>query len=252
MDNVLLFIDDSEIDIFEISDLAIKMQLPIAKLQPTLESLVRRGLLSRIEKGKYCRHNFRNEFVIANYLVSDGVVAYWSALNLHGLTEQIPNTVFVQTTKQKKHKTVFGVRYQFIKVKPEKMTGIIKEGYGNHQYRITDREKTLIDCFELPSYSGGFAELLRAFNEADVNASKLVRYGEALNNVSVIKRLAYLIEVLAKPNMEEFIAYAESRVNDKYNLFDAHGADKGDFNRKWRLRLNISEESIRNIANKMY
>ncbi|TVR88683.1 MAG: hypothetical protein EA411_04185 [Saprospirales bacterium] len=36
-----------------------------------------------------------------NYLLEDVVVTYWTALNLHGLTEQFPNTVFVQTIIKK-------------------------------------------------------------------------------------------------------------------------------------------------------
>lgn len=252
MDNVLLFLDDREIDIFEISDLVTKMQLPMAKLQPTLESLEKRGLLSRIEKGKYCRHNFRNEYVISNYLVNDGVVAYWSALNLHGLTEQFPNIIFVQTSKQKKHKTVFGVRYQFIKVKSEKMTGIIKEGYGNHQYRMTDVEKTIVDCFDLPQYSGGFAELIRAFANAKLDAEKMIDYCQANQNISATKRMAYLAELLEKSSLKAFIAFAQGCVNEKYTLFDAFGEEEGLFVNKWKLRMNISKEEILDIINKQY
>jgi predicted transcriptional regulator of viral defense system len=28
-------------------------------------------------------------------------------------------------------------------------------GYGNERFRITGIEKTLLDCFDLPQYSGG-------------------------------------------------------------------------------------------------
>jgi predicted transcriptional regulator of viral defense system len=64
----------------------------------------------RIEKGKYLTIPLGakkggytiNEFVIGSQLVKPAVIAYWSALNYHWFTEQIPNTVFIQTTARKK------------------------------------------------------------------------------------------------------------------------------------------------------
>jgi predicted transcriptional regulator of viral defense system len=252
MDNVILFLDDAEIDIFEISDLANKMQISKTRLQPTLESLVKRGLLSRIEKGKYCRHNFRNEYVIANFLAPDGAVAYWSALNLHGLTTQFPNTIFVQTPKLKLSKTVFGVNYHFVKVKPSKASGYEKTGYGNHAFWITNIEKTIVDCFDLPAYNGGYAELIFALNKAKLNSKKLIEAVKTVDNIAVIKRLGYLIEVLEKGNLGQFIDFALSCVNDKYNLIDPQSDDNGAFNAKWKLRLNVSEQDILEMGNNVY
>lgn len=49
----------------------------------------------------------------------------------------------MQTTKMKRNKTVFGVRYQFIKVKLENIACVEQMGYGIHSYRLTDKEKPL-------------------------------------------------------------------------------------------------------------
>ena len=103
-------------------------------------------------------------------------MAYWSALNLQGLTEQFSNKVFIQTTKLKKDVEFAGVKYQFVKILPQKRIGITFNGYGNYKYPITDVEKTIVDCFDLPQYSGGFAELIRAFYNANLNADKLIEY----------------------------------------------------------------------------
>ena len=45
------------------------------------------------DKGKYTL----NGFIIGSLLVTPYSVAYWSALNFYGLTEQFPNTVFLRT-----------------------------------------------------------------------------------------------------------------------------------------------------------
>ncbi|MEZ4799626.1 MAG: hypothetical protein R2809_07615 [Flavobacteriales bacterium] len=217
-----------------------------------IENLVHKKILSRIERGKYCSANFRDENVIGCFLVPDGAVAYWSALNLHGLTEQFPNTVFIQTTRIKKDKTVFGVNYQFVKIKVTKRTGIEKQGTGNYTYRLTVKEKTIVDCFDLPQYSGGYSELIRAFSQTDIDQTKLIQYCKAIGNLSVVKRLAFLTELLEKPKMRQFLKYAEGEVNPRYVLMDPFGEEVGAFNSKWKLRLNISEAELLDICNKQY
>ena len=99
---LLKLLDENELDIFTNRSFAERTQLHLADWMPQLRTLIKNGLVDIIERGKYCRHNFRNEYVISNYLAEDGVIAYWTALNLHGLTEQFPNTIFVQTTNAKK------------------------------------------------------------------------------------------------------------------------------------------------------
>jgi predicted transcriptional regulator of viral defense system len=253
---LLKFLDEAELDIFTFNSLWKELKGQISPLQPTLESLVKRGFLSRIEKGKYCRHTFRDEKVIANYLAPDGAIAYWSALNLHGLTNQFPNTVFVQTPKLKRNAVIFGVRYHFVKVKPSKAVCYEVFGYGNHTFRITSIEKTLVDCFDLPAYNGGYVELLFALHKSLIskrlNNQKLIEAVKSVENIAVTKRLGYLIEFLHKDGYATFLKYARTQVNQKYNLLDPNEPQKGKFDIHWRLRLNVSEEDILLMAKQSF
>lgn len=250
--DLLLMLDDHELNIFSLEQVRKLASRKFNNISELVENLVHKKILSRIERGKFCRANFRDENVIGCFLVEDGAIAYWSALNKHGLTEQFPNTVFVQTTKLKSAKTVFGTNYQFVKITKTKRTGIEKEGFGNNEYAMTDVEKTIIDCFDLPQYSGGYAELLRAFNQADLNPSKLVAYCKAVGNKAVTKRMGLLAEMLKPEQLNTFIDFARKEVNQKYNLFDPAGTEEGEFVNEWRVRLNISRERVLNIVNKQY
>jgi len=103
-------------------------------LKVLLSRLEKKGWIERIERGKYMviplgarRGEYTlNEFVIGSLLVDPSTIAYWSALNYHGLTEQIPTTVFVQTTSRKKRREleVFEVRYRIVRIKEEKFLAI--------------------------------------------------------------------------------------------------------------------------------
>jgi len=248
----LKYLEKEEVQIFKIQYLKSKFDLDNKIINNIVENLVVKGLLSRIERGVYCRANFQDENVIGTFLAKDSAVSYWSALNLHGLTEQFPNKIFIQTTQLKKEVAFAGTIYQFIKIQPSKRTGAIFNGYGNYKYPITDIEKTIVDCFDLPQYSGGFAELIRAFYNAKLNAQKLMDYCESINNVAVIKRLGFLAELFEKKNLSSFVKFARSKVNRSYNLFDIFGENTGETNSDWRLKMNVSNEAILGIVQNQY
>src|SRR6218665_770523 len=81
----LKLLDYHEIDIFTIYGIEKMIGRKVKDLNEILENLVHKELLARIEKGKYCRHNFKDHLVISNYLADDGVIAYWSALHSQAL-----------------------------------------------------------------------------------------------------------------------------------------------------------------------
>ncbi len=245
-------LDDFELDIFTIEEIQNTFKIKFENINEIIENLVHKKILVRIERGKFCKVNFRDELVIANILIPDAAIAYWSALNIHSLTEQITNTIFVQTKKSKKKKKIFGVEYRFIRVTASKQIGIIKQGVGNHQYRITDREKTIVDCFDLPKYSGGFDNLIKAFYNSDWKQDKLIEYCRAIHNIAAIKRMGIVAELTHKKDFIPFIDFAIKQVNSKYNLMDPFGSERGTFNNKWKVRMNLTEEEILKIANKQY
>lgn len=248
----LLMLDDYELDIFSLAEIKEQVKDKVKNINEILENLVHKKILSRIEREKYCHSNFRDANVIGCHLVSDGVIAYWSALNKHGLTEQFPNSIFIQTVKLKLDKTIFGVYYKFIKIASYKRTGIIQEGYGNHSYKMTDIEKTITDCFDLPQYSGGYEELIRAFYQAKLDSKKMIAYCKAIDNIAAIKRMGYLAELFKKSELTSFVNFAQKKINEKYNIFDPAGTEEGEFVNAWRIRLNISKEEILDICNKVY
>jgi len=248
----LKLIEDNELLHIDFEKAKLLSEHKSEDIQNVLSKLTNKHLLFRIEKGLYCVRNFRDPHVIANVLVKNSAIAYWSALNLHRLTEQIPNVMYVQSSNRKSDKKVFNVRYKFIQVKLEKVCGITQMGYGNETFRVTDVEKTLLDCFDLPKYSGGYEELIRAFYNANISSIKLLSYGKQMNNLSVLKRMAFLSELFEMKGFAVFQNEVLKMVNKKYTLLDPMGENDGVFNSKWRIRVNIPKEKLLGIINKIY
>ncbi len=249
---IMNLLTDNELSIFNIDMLVSLSGKQYIDLKPILKRLVINEQLSRIERGVYCIRNFRNPYVIANYLLKNSVIAYWSALNLHQLTEQIPNVVYSQSVMQKKDTKVFNVRYKFVGIKAYKIAGISQMGYGIEMFKITDIEKTLLDCFDLPQNSGGYEELIRAFYHAKINGSKLLTYGKQMENMSILKRIAFLSELFEMTQLTNFRLEVSKLINSRYTLLDPLGNDTGEFNIKWKIRVNIPQENLLTIINKMY
>ncbi len=220
-------------------------------LKKLLYRMEKRGWIERIEKGKYMiipleaekgRYTL-NEFVIASVLVKPYAIAYWSALHHHGLTEQIPSTVFIQTTGRKKKRDVevFGVRYRIVRIKEDKFFGIGKMWSDDSEVLITDREKTMVDCLDKPRYCGGIVEVAKALKKGSFNAEKLAEYAVKMDNSGVVRRLGYLCELFG-------VDVELPRINTKnYLVLDTTMPKKGKKSAKWRLILNIEESELRGL-----
>ncbi|MEA3496926.1 MAG: type IV toxin-antitoxin system AbiEi family antitoxin [Bacteroidota bacterium] len=245
---LLKHLDDYGLDIFSKQELINAKILNVQQLNIALASLIKSRYIDILEKGKYCKHNFREHFVIGSFLVNDGIISYWNAMNYHGLTEQIPNVIYVKTSKDKRANVYFGIRYFFTRKTKKTMSGFITVGYGNHTFRISNIERTIVDAFDKPNLSGGYAEIIKAFNNADIKATKLIEYCKEENNVSLIKRLAYLTDLLNKPGMNLFLDFAKSKMKNKYTLFEINGEPNGKTNKTWRIIQNIPENEIIEMA----
>jgi predicted transcriptional regulator of viral defense system len=211
-------------------------------LKVILSRLEKKGWIERIEKGKYLviplgtekgKYTL-HEFVLGSYLIDPCIISYWSALNYYGLTEQIPRTVFIQTTSRKKHQevTVFGITYKIIRIKEEKIFGIEKAWFEEIQINLTNREKTIIDCLDKPQYAGGIIEVAKALRTEEYDKKTLVKYAKKINNTGVIRRLGYICDFL---KIQINLSDIKTR---NYLKLDPILPETNELNAKWNLIIN--------------
>lgn len=219
-------------------------------LKVLLSRMEKEGWVERIEKGKYLiiplgaekgRYTI-NEFVIGYEIVKNAAIAYWSALNYHGFTEQIPNTVFIQTTSRKKEPKIeiFGVRYRIVRVTEKKFFAQQKIWIDDAEIWITDPEKTIADCLDKPQYCGGIVEVAKALqNEDEIDLDKVIEYAIKMENSAILKRLGSLCDRLAIP-----VKIPQDYLTKGYPLLDPSIHRKGKANRKWKIIENVDEKII--------
>ena len=185
-------------------------------------------------------------------LVHPAAISHWSALNYHGLTEQIPRPVFVLTTTDvsvpRKRPSesangrdgypVNGTVYQFIQVRPERYFGTERIWMGDARVTITNLERTLLDGLAMPQHCGGFGEVIYAFGEAipRLDFERVVEYAQRLGPV-VAKRAGWVLEQQSYegPQLDELAALPIKG----YRKLDPTGPRKGAYNHRWMLQENL-------------
>ena len=93
--HVIQELDNREVDIFYSHQVSKWLNISAESTKELLDGLVNNAFLHRIERGKYCRHNFRDEYVISNYLVEDGPVSF--RINWHNDLRDINLISFTAT-----------------------------------------------------------------------------------------------------------------------------------------------------------
>jgi len=224
-----------------------------ARARQAVARLEKKGWLKRIERGKYLvvpleagpkRTWMEDSLVIAMSLRSDGVVGYWSALNYWSMSEQISRTVFVQSVRRRNvaEKIVLGVRYRFITVTSAKFFGVSVVSIGGSPVRITDREKTLIDCLDRPDLAGGVRQLAVIIGKKapQLDWDKFDSYLAGFPSSAAARRAGYIVEATGAelPAQKERIAAWRGLVKSGYLNLEPGSWTGGKLNRRWGIRDN--------------
>lgn len=225
-----------------------------------LARLADKGWLERLERGKYLivpleagpeRQWIEDSYILAGNLVQPAAVAYWSALHYWNLTEQVPRMAYVQTTADlREHtKTVLGIRFRFVKLKQEKFFGLAQERSGGKRFRVTNREKTLLDGLDRLDLTGGIHEVAKALRQegAEFDWRRIEEYLSRLDVGAVVKRLGFLVEMLdiPVPDRERRLRRWQERISAGISQLDPSSSrDDGKIVTRWGVRVNVDESSF--------
>jgi predicted transcriptional regulator of viral defense system len=181
-----------------------------------------------------------HNFVIASHLAESYYIGYWSALNHHGLSEQIPRTTFVATTKAKMPLNILDADYYFVKLEKRKFFGFERTEIEGWKVNISSPEKTLADCLDYPEHSGGIEEVARAIylNHEEIDMKKVYKFGEKMGNNTILKRLGCILEAtgLLDKYGGLFSDFAPSK---GYTALDPVSPRRGKHTSRWGLLVNF-------------
>lgn len=218
-----------------------------------LSRLESKGWLERLERGTYMlvpleagvsREWSEDPLAVGSFLVPSGGAAYWTAVRHWGWTTQLPRTQFFVTAQRRATQgSYLGVPYRFVTLKPDRIFGISEEWVGDLAFRVTDRERTVLDILDRPDFAGGIAEVSEALMVGwrEIDPVRLIEYIERFGSGTVPKRLGYLAENLELDGADDLLPRLRAMMGAGITLLERGGPNAGRIVTRWGLRINAGE-----------
>jgi len=208
------------------------------KIHQTLSRLAQKNIINRIKRGEYTIKDMNRIGIeeMVQKTVWPSYISHWSALSRQHLTEQLPRTIFITTTRKSGETVIQGFKVKYVKVEPYRFFGYEKKG----ELVVAEKEKALVESLMQPKYSGGVSEAAKCLKEAwhAVNQDKLVEYALRMRNKTLIKRLGYLIEVTGLKASVKTLSRLALNTGLGYSRLDPQKPKKGAYSKKWGLIVN--------------
>ncbi len=155
-----------------------------------LHMLAKSGRIKHIERGKYTCLD--DPMAVAAHITNPSYLSLWTAMSLRKLTDQIPFSVEVVTSRKRFRSTInfSGTKIIFYKVEPRMMFGyeniVWKE---NIRVPIANKEKIVIDAI----YTRRVAEdeIKKLADDCDISVLK--KYAKLTGNKRVIRKIKSLV-----------------------------------------------------------
>ena len=253
---LLLTLEERGLSVFTTDDAKDVLGTSDPSIWHVLNGLVHKKRIQRIERGRYLLvparagvegHWAESPWVIVSHLIDVYYIGFWSAMNYWDMTEQIPYTVFVATTKRKRNLEYGNQRFEFVTLSKKKFFGFVKEKTGQKEsFNISSREKTIVDGLTHPEYCGSIVEVTKAMWNArkKVDWNTILEMTEKIQINIVLKRLGYLLFVL---DIEEKIS---KKTRDKIKKIPHHyldpttSKDRITISKEYGLSINRTKDEL--------
>ncbi|NQV09308.1 hypothetical protein HQ529_05650 [Candidatus Woesearchaeota archaeon] len=171
-----------------------------------VKGLAEKKYIKKVKRGLYCIIPFEqtpdnnDSFVPDKYLIGDNFMdkcflSHHSALELYNATEKGMNKVFISSNNRVPNVGYKKVNYNVIKTKH--FFGFEDINYNNNLIKISDKERTILDCLRNINYTLGFDELKDAIVKLKpIDFEKCFQYLKKINETSLYSRAGYTFDLL--------------------------------------------------------
>mgnify|MGYP000978807419 CR=1 FL=1 len=207
-------------------------------LRKRISQFARKGWLFRIKKGLYVISDLHSrgslsisQYAVVNLLVESAYVSFESALQYHGLYDQLLSRVTSVATKQFQDRNIDGYTFSFVKTIPAYFYGWESHSIDGQTVKIAAREKALIDLIQYhrSAYSVDLIlEKLSSFTR-EFDLDKLIEFS-LQSTIAAQRILGFVLDCL---NLDsEKLTQTLKKHHGTSKITDT---DENVFNGKWRL-----------------
>ncbi len=199
--------------IFTREEMAAALGVPEERSPATLDSHLARwggsGRVRRLRKGLYVRVDPTDvehspsvdPFSLAGRMAPDAVLAFHTALELHGYAQSSYQRLYFCTWT--KVRALRHERTTFVPVRPRAgyaaapLEGVETLDRLDGDVRVTTRERTLLDVLDRPELGGGIEEIWRSVQAFEVlDLRELEQLLQRIQRPVLVARLGFLLETM--------------------------------------------------------
>lgn len=223
-----------------------------------LTRLVRQGWVVRVRRGVYevapiwaSRESFAaDRFAgLSLSLKPPYYVGYRSALELYGwLQHPVVGRLWIAVPQPRRRLRTPKDRVIWVVTKPDRFEwGVRDRWIGSAKVRVSDPERTFLDCLHLPRHAGGITEVAAALVRAwpTLSQERLISHADRLENDSVRRRLGALTEALDLDQTDRLVGHLpHRRWRGRPVSLDPSLPAGGEINRRWGVRMNVAPDEL--------
>ena len=211
---------------------------------------IRKGLYYSIPRGSDPNHYPVDPFLVANKMAEDAVVAYASALDLHGKLHTIQSRVVYLTKKRVMASFTFrDIKYQAVAI-PLALKAVGQETFGvqsidrlGQQVLVTSLERTLVDVLDRPYLCGSWEEIWLSLENIEyLDMDQVLKYALLLANSTTIAKLGFFLETHRETLMvpEQYLEEFRKHCPVKPHYIDRNQSEPQKMISKWNLVVPLS------------
>jgi predicted transcriptional regulator of viral defense system len=264
--NLITKLYDEDKALFTVEDAARITGLSSNALNILLGRLSKKGIITKLKAGLFniVPSELGSESVFIGHpaLIAKGIVhqkgltdvdyyiSHGSAFEMHQMVTQPQLSTFCSVIKPFVSENIHGSEIDFILIKKTQIFGVEKFWIGNDKHvQVSDIERTLIDGLKNPKHCGGIVEVAKGLwiKKEIIDVRKLINYALILDVGVVYRRLGFLLDLFDIGDLQAR-GLLEKKLTKTYSLLDPSLFEEGKFISKWRLRLNIEPDEIKNAV----
>lgn len=227
-----------ELKVFDLQDVC-DLTKNINTAKSLIGNLLKDGYIKRVKHNLYAVCDLEygqvipDQYMIASKIKDDSFISYHSAFDYYGVKNQMFYYVYVSSKKRFENFEFDG--YDFIFINNKYDFGIEQKG----KVRVTDKERTVIDCINRTDLAGGDEELFMCLElMGKLDGDKILKYLSYYNSQKLYAKVGFMLETLNDSFgvREEVIEECRKKINKRTYYFDSEARR---FNNKYTGKWNL-------------
>ena len=211
----------------------------VSSAHASVKKLINEGMVARIRRNLYtCISGetgapIANRFQIASSITGTSFISHHTAMEYYGVSDQVFYEVYVGSETEFKSFEFDGLTYRFVK---PKICGGVDAPQLSGGVRVTDKERTIVDCIKDMDWIAGPEEVIANIESVKrVNEDRLMKYLEKYENHFLYQKTGYILERYLKEELSDsFFAECKEKAG-KSTRYLSSDYKKGTFVSEWNL-----------------